>query len=107
MNEALPNALTARDVCQLLREATFGRCVITRAGAQPWNQIEAGPFTVTLDGWQLTVFKNDGALDFCQHCASPDGRQWAFDNGSRYGTDPVALLSTWERETVEGMFKQL
>lgn len=47
------------------------------------------------------------AAGYCEQCVSPDGRHWSFDSGDRFGTDPVALLSTWEHQTLERMLKEL
>ncbi|WP_420832250.1 DUF7693 family protein [Pseudomonas capeferrum] len=35
----------------------------------------------------------------------PDGQRWEFDPGSR--ADPVALLSTWEHQTLKRMLNAL
>lgn len=99
-NEALP-ALTARDVCQVLREVTFGRREMSKVGAQSWDEVYACHFVVDVDGWLITLYNDCDTLDYCEECLSPDGRHWAFDPGDRSGTDPVALLSTWEHQALE------
>ncbi|WP_443696944.1 DUF7693 family protein [Pseudomonas sp.] len=99
--------LSAREVCQVLREVVFGRLTITNAGQQSWDDIYAGHFVVNVEGWRLTIYNDCDELDYCEECESPDGRRWAFEPGDRDGTDPVALLSTWEHQSLEQMLKVL
>ena len=100
-------ALTAREVCHILREVTFERRVIAKAGDQSWDEIHAGLFVVIVDGWRITIYNDCDVLDYCEACVCPEGRRWSFDNGDRYGTDPIALLSTWEHGTLERLLKRL
>jgi len=95
--ESMP-ALTAREVCQVLHDAIFARRAIARACAQTWGEIYAGMFLVDVDGWIITIFNDCDDLDYCDECVSPNWRSWSFDSGDRFGTDPIALLSTWEHE---------
>lgn len=99
--------LSARDVCQVLREVIFGRCAMTKVGQALWDEIYAGHFLVDVDGWRLSIYNDCDTLDYCEECVSPDGRRWSFDSGDRFGTDPIALLSTWEHRTLERMLKEL
>lgn len=100
-------ALIAREVCHVLRNAIFGRRTMIRVCAQTWDELYAGMFMVDVEGWRMTIFNDCDELDYCENCVSPDGRRWSFDSGDRYGTDPVALLSTWEHQTLERMLKFL
>lgn len=97
--------LSAREVCEVLREVTWGRRVMTRVGQQSCDELHAGHLTVDVDGWRISIYNDCGALGWCLACISPTGRCWSFDSGDRYGTDPVALLSTWEHKTLEGLLK--
>lgn len=99
--------LSAREVSQVLREVIFGRRVMSKVGQQPWDQIYSGHFQVDVDGWRISIYNDCDQLDYCKQCVSPDGRQWSFDSGDRFGTDPVALLSTWEHQTLEQLLKTL
>ncbi|WP_420893652.1 DUF7693 family protein [Pseudomonas marginalis] len=100
-------ALSAREVSQVLREAIFGRSVMSKVGQQSWAHIYSGHFQVDIDGWRMSIYNDCDHLDYCEQCVSPDGRRWLFDSGDRFGTDPVALLSTWEHQTLERMLKAL
>lgn len=106
-SEAGDCALTARAVCQVLREVTFGRRAMTKIGSQTWDDVYACHFLVNVDGWRIVLYNDCDTLDYCHEALSPDGQRWAFDLGDRYGTDPVALLSTWEHQTLERMLKEL
>ncbi|MDQ0666694.1 putative phosphoglycerate mutase [Pseudomonas sp. W2I6] len=99
--------LSAREVSQVLREAIFGRSVMNKVGHESWDEIYAGHFQINVDGWEISIYNDCDQLDYCEHCVSPDGRHWSFDSGYRFGTDPVALLSTWEHQTLERMLKAL
>ena len=96
-------ALTAREVCQVLREVVLGRRTMTKVGKQSWEQLYACHFEVDVEGWRITIYNDCDELDYCDRCVSPEGKRWDFDPGDR--TDPVALLSTWEHQTLESMLK--
>lgn len=100
-------ALTARDVCQILREVVFERRTIAKVGKQTWDEVYACHFIVDVEGWRITLYNDCDELDYCEECFSPDGRRWSFGIGDRMGTDPVALLSTWEHQTLERLLKAL
>jgi len=99
--------LTAREVCQVLRDAIFGRRAMVRECAQTWGELYAGMFMADIGGWSLTIFNDCDELDYCGACVSTDGRRWSFDSRDRYGTDPIALLCTWEHQTLENLLKSL
>lgn len=98
-------ALTAREVCQVLREVVLGRRKMTRVGNQSWEQLYACHFEVDVEGWRITIYIDCDELDYSERCVSSDGRRWDFDSGDR--SDPIALLSTWEHQTLERMLKAL
>lgn len=100
-----PGALTAREVCQVLREVVFERRKMTKVGSQSWAQLYACHFEIDVDGWRITIYNDCDELDYCERCVSPEGKRWDFDPGDR--TDPIALLSTWEHQTLERMLKAL
>ncbi|EJM79112.1 DUF7693 family protein [Pseudomonas sp. GM55] len=90
-------ALTAREVYQQLRDAAQGIRNFKRLD----EHCASNPVQVDIDGWRLTLDVDAGHLRHCLHGQSPDGREYAFDNGQRFGTDPVSLLSTWELAQIE------
>lgn len=98
-------ALKARDVSQVLREVVFGRRTMTKIGSQSSQKVYACHFEVDVDGWRITIYNDCAELDYCERCVSPDGQRWHFDLGD--WTDPIALLSTWEHQSLERMLKAL
>lgn len=99
--------LSAREVCQVLREVTFERRTMTKVSQASWDEIYAGHFVVSVEGWRISIYNDCDTLDYCEECESPEGRRWSFDAGDRFGTDPIALLSTWEHQTLERLLKAL
>jgi hypothetical protein len=99
--------LSAREVCQVLREVTFERRTMTKASQASWDEIYAGHFVVSVEGWRISIYNDCDTLGYCEECISSDGRRWSFDSGDRFGTDPIALLSTWEHQTLERLLKAL
>lgn len=99
--------LSAREVGQVLRDVTWGRRVMTKVSHESWDGIYAGHFRVRIDGWELSIYNDCDELDYCEECISPDERRWSFDSGDRFGTDPIALLSTWEHQKFEQLLKAL
>jgi hypothetical protein len=61
-DEPMP-ALTAREVCQVLCDAIFGRRAMVRVCAQTWDKLHAGMFMVDIDGWSITIFNDCDELD--------------------------------------------
>ncbi|AZE85573.1 hypothetical protein C4J98_4188 [Pseudomonas orientalis] len=107
ISESIAGELSAREVCQVLREVTFERRTMTKVRQASWDEIYAGHFVVSVEGWRILIYNDCDKLDYCEECISPDGRRWSFDSGDRFGTDPVALLSTWEHQTLEQLLKTL
>lgn len=93
--------LTARETCQVLRDIALGIRVMRRVGSHSHVEIDSGLTTVEADGWLITFYTERHALDHCDRCLSPEGRAYIFDARQRYGTDPLELLSTWERGQLE------
>ncbi|MNM34856.1 hypothetical protein D3C81_455160 [compost metagenome] len=104
-DDTSPGALTAREVCQVLREVVFERRTMTKVGSQSWEQLYACHSEVDVEGWRITIYNDCDELDYCERCVSPEGLHWIFDSGER--TDPIALLSTWEHQCLEQMLRAL
>lgn len=66
-----------------------------------------GHFQINVDGWEITIYNDCDQLEYCEQGVSPESRCWSFDSRSRYGTDPIALLSTWEHQTLDQLLKPL
>jgi hypothetical protein len=100
-------ALTAREVYQVLKDVALGTRIMTRTSSQSLSEIYNGLMPVEIDGWHLTLFNDGGTLDYCEDCRSPDGRIGSLETWQRYATDPVDLLSGWEREQLERLLNAL
>lgn len=88
--------LTAREVCQVLRDIALGLRVMRRSDAPPISGLSSECTWVQADGWTLALCTAEGELISCPACQSSDGRCGSEETWQRYGTDPVHLLSTWE-----------
>ncbi|MGY4493857.1 DUF7693 family protein [Pseudomonas sp. TE3610] len=95
--------LTVREVTQALREITFGRHAMVRADTQGTPQGTPGLLLIEVEGWRISLMHTGAALCHCTGAISPDGRQWTLASGDRY--DPMALLSTWELATLQGLLQ--
>ncbi|KGI92895.1 hypothetical protein MD26_12485 [Pseudomonas sp. H2] len=104
-HEIPSGALTARDVSQVLREVVLGRRTMIKIGSQFMKPLYASHVQVDVEGWLIAIYNDGDEPDYCASCESPDGQRWEFDPGSR--ADPVALLSTWEHQTLQRMLKGL
>ncbi|WP_349016222.1 hypothetical protein [Pseudomonas sp. PS01303] len=107
VSERNAGELSAREVCQVLREVTFERRTMTKVSQASWGEIYAGHFVVSVEGWHISIYNDNDTLDHCEECVSPEGLRWSFGAGDRFGTDPIALLSTWEHQTLERLLKAL
>lgn len=104
----IPNkALDARQVCQLLKDVALGIREIRNASETTWSQTYCGNAHFYIDGWKITLYNDCGELDYCDECISPDGRVGTYETWSRFGTDPVQLLSLWERGQIEARLQEL
>lgn len=89
--------LTAREVCQRLRDAALGVLAFKVCEAPA----EAELIAVDIEGWYLLLDFAGGRLHHCEYARDGDGQEGALDSWQRYGTDPVSLLSTWELAQIE------
>ncbi|MFG6207530.1 DUF7693 family protein [Pseudomonas retamae] len=93
----MSSSLTAREVCQRLREAALGVLALKVCEGPD----ATGLINVDIDGWRLLLDFADQRLHHCEYACSPEGHEGALESWQRYGTDPVSLLSTWELAQVE------
>ncbi|MHC8376438.1 DUF7693 family protein [Pseudomonas sp. MDT1-16] len=105
MNTNAP--LTSREVYQFLKDVALGIRIMRRTSSQSLSEIYNGHIPVAIDGWYLTLFNDGGALNYCEDCRAPDGRVGSLETWPRYGTDPVDLLSGWERDQLERLLNAL
>jgi len=99
--------LSARDVCQVLREVILGRKDMTKASHHSWDEDTSGPFIVDVEGWRISIHNDCGEPAYCEESITPDGRRWSLESSKRIGADPIALLSTWEHGTLKLLLKSL
>lgn len=93
--------LSAREVCQCLRDAALGVRHFRVTGPR------SGQVSVDIEGWNLQLDFDGQHLHHCCECRCPQGRQWTLDTRQRFGTDPVSLLSTWELARIEALLRQV
>ncbi|OLF54732.1 hypothetical protein [Pseudomonas chlororaphis] len=100
-------ALTAREVCQVLRDLALG----TRTPGPSSHRVQRADHSDQVlfetDGWTLTLVNHGQTLSHCEACRAPDGRSETLDAWQRYGTDPVKLLSIWEHEQLQRLLRAL
>lgn len=65
-----------------------------------------GQVDIAIDDWQLTLVVDAEGLARCAHCRSPNGGQAGLEAWPRYGSNPVDLLSIWERRQLEQLLQR-
>lgn len=94
--------LSARDVCQRLRDAAQGTlCVEVREMLS-----ESGLIAVDIEGWHVLLGFAEGHLHHCEYARNCAGDEATLNTWQRYGTDPVSLLSTWELAQIERLLRE-
>lgn len=94
-------ALTVREVTQVIREAASGLRPLRKASS-PWSATAlVGVTTVDIDGWVITISREDEKLFRCGSCYSPDGRSYDFQSPLNQDTDPFVLLTPVELEQLK------
>ncbi|POA43436.1 hypothetical protein C1893_27665 [Pseudomonas sp. MPR-ANC1] len=94
--------LSAREVCQRLRDAALGVLALQVSAAPA----EAGLIAVDIEGWHLLLDFEGKRLHHCEFARDDNGHEGALDTWQRYGTDPVSLLSTWELAQIENLLTE-
>ncbi|UVL44293.1 hypothetical protein LOY57_16400 [Pseudomonas moraviensis] len=94
--------LSARDVCQRLRDAALG--VLAFEVCEVIS--ESGLIAVDIEGWRLLLDFTDGHLHHCESARNCTGDEATLNTWQRYGTDPVSLLSTWELAQIERLLRE-
>ncbi|MNJ28594.1 hypothetical protein D3C77_231360 [compost metagenome] len=94
-------ALTVREVTQVIREAASGVRPLRKAGSQWSEAAMVGVTTVDIDGWVITISREDEKLFRCDSCYSPDGRSYDFQSPLNQNTDPFVFLTAVEIEQLK------
>ncbi|MED7670161.1 hypothetical protein GXB78_23425 [Pseudomonas moraviensis subsp. stanleyae] len=94
--------LSARDVCQRLRDAALGTLGFEVREMMP----ESGLIAVDIEGWHLLLDFAEGHLHHCESARNCAGDEATLNTWQRYGTDPVSLLSTWELAQIERLLRE-
>lgn len=77
----------------MLRDIAMGERTLRRLDA----------VTIQVDGWVVKLQSDGSVLEYCESCLSPDARTYLFDASKSFGSNPVELLSAWERAQLERM----
>ncbi|MGI3129998.1 DUF7693 family protein [Halopseudomonas pachastrellae] len=89
--------VSAREVYQLFRDVALQQKTLLPDVGPHWCDVDTGTVWVRIDQHRIALFKDAGQLHHCLRCELDDGRvaeQQAWDSP---GTDPLELLSVWER----------
>jgi len=89
-------SLNTRAIYQSLRNAALGVHHLEVSARRDGALVD-----VDIQGWQMTLALDPEGLAQCISCQSPDGQQAGTEDWQRYGTNPVDLLSLWERTQLE------
>ncbi|MCE0779000.1 DUF7693 family protein [Pseudomonas sp. NMI542_15] len=89
-------SLNSRAIYQSLRNAALGVHHLQVSARR-----DGGLVDVDIQGWQLALAVDTEGLAHCISCRCPDGHQAGIEEWQRYGTNPVDLLSLWERTQLE------
>jgi hypothetical protein len=100
-------ALTAREICQVLRELALGTRTLDASSQRRLMVDNSWQVRLEVDGWSLALVNHGQTLSHCEECRSPDGRVETLDAWQRYGTDPVKLLSIWEHQQLQRLLQAL
>tara|TARA_R110000764_G_scaffold156148_2_gene244095 strand:+ start:90 stop:416 length:327 start_codon:yes stop_codon:yes gene_type:complete len=89
--------LQAREVYQALKDVALEQRRVISKTPRAWHAVVSGEVQVDVDGYRLRLRKEAGCLDYCIACEAADGRSADMHRWAGAGTDPLELLSVWER----------
>ena len=90
-------AVSAREVYQLFRDVALEQKVLRLDSGARWDAVDTGAVHVCIDAHRIVLFKEAGELHHCLGCELDDGRVVGQEAWNSPGTDPLELLSVWER----------
>jgi hypothetical protein len=103
--EPIPTVgLTGEEVADLFRRVILRELKIIAIG-NSWKQVYAGNVRVRIDGYEFVIFNDCDELDYVDSAAAPDGRRGDFDGWSESNSEPVSLLTKYERSRLEGFLE--
>ena len=100
-------AVAAREIYQLFRDVALQQRTLTMDRGPRWVEVDTGVVRVCIDAHRVTLFKDAGELHHCLGCELDDGRFVGQEAWDSPGTDPLELLSVWERAQLLAALEQL
>lgn len=97
----------AREVYQILKEVALGQRVMRLAEFQLESEQDDDLLGVEVDDWWIVLGIEPDGVARCVMCRAADGRVGSQEDWSRPGTDPVAFLSVWEKQQIDGLLEKL
>ncbi|MDE1910303.1 MAG: hypothetical protein KGL60_28110 [Pseudomonas sp.] len=89
------NTVSTREAYQLLKDVALEVRTLKPVSSSDEQMV------VDIDGWQVTLSTCGTALECCLRCIAPDKRQGSLDTWQRYRTNPLDLMSLWERTQLQ------
>lgn len=101
------SGVSARDVYQLFRDVALEQKALRPGAGASWSETDTGAVHVCIDAHRIALFKEAGELQHCLGCVLEDGRRAGQEAWISPGTDPLELLSVWERSQLLKRLQQL
>lgn len=100
----MEGTMPGREIAELFRKVISGTAAIEPDG-ESWDEVYAGNFGCTIDGYELTIFNDCDSVDYVDSATSPDGREGDFDSWFHAKEEPVSLLSDEEIDSLAAALK--
>ncbi|WP_439864687.1 DUF7693 family protein [Pseudomonas antarctica] len=56
VSENTPSELSAREICQILREVIFGQSSVSKVDQKSLGEVYAGHFQSNVNGWDISIY---------------------------------------------------
>lgn len=104
-------SIEAIEVADIFRRALRGEIAVKLLGTDAWLDVFCGDVEFMFDDWSIVIYNDVNELDYVDSAIAPDGRtveydDW-FERGTCNGADPVDLLSSAERDSLESLIESL